>query len=904
MMDFKTIENKYKPLQMWAWNEKPNAQYTQSHIDTIKSLGFGGICIGAQSGLTSRYMGDEWFRNLSSALSSVKDCGLSVWVSDENGFPSGSGNGAVNSSGIEYQQKFLRCETGENTNDKTIICKDGYHFCYEVNPRYIDVLNKDTANLFIDEVYAPYLEKLAENADGIFSIEPQISYDNIPWSFTLPAAYKDAYGEELLDVLPELFRPLGDYKNTRIKFWSLVTKLFQENFLSPIYKWCKEKNLSYALSLLSNNAYDFTANGSTMSQFLNTDIPVVEVTSKDNLNPIPALMAASVSHQFGKKESISILLSKSGHSTTFSDLKQVASLQLVRGITRISSSWETSSLRGIRKRTNPTHSYLRTDLYEAQENFNNYVSHISKVLSSGKALFDTLLINNQVALWSAFDSTRSKDINDIYSSMKHAIKMLEEKHIPFDIGDELIMREHAYVDGDTLCIGSRRYKTVVLPENAVFLSSTEKLLSEFEHGGGLITLSDSIPENKVCDSEKLLYTTRSAEDFNINYFFNNSNEEFTCAISAGTKMVDLFTGDIVPFYGVYKFSPYETIIVIDDSTPELPRPFKKPLKTLDISGEWEVEKISDNVLVLDKCDVYFDDVLSYENVNVTDVTELVYSLKVPVNVECRFKFDVTSPDIDISMVTELPQNSEIKINDISVTEESTGGFIDRALQKINIAKYISCGENVISLTTDISPTDEFLNSHALASGSKSELSKITYDTEFEPLYIVGNFSVKTKGEYLRLDKNAYRYVGDFSIDSPVSKYNIEDLHKQGLPFFSGEIVLKKTFNLSDTQYSIKLIPKGISSVQFVVNNQKASPILWEPYEIDLSDMLVKGDNEIKLIISTPMRNLIGPHHIPVGELYTVNMSDFYMHKSIWNMQKETPWESNYCFTEFGIITII
>lgn len=900
MMDYKTIENEYKPLQMWAWNEKLSTDYTLQHIEAMNTAGLGGFCINAQSGLATRYMGDEWFRNISAAITQAKEAGLSVWISDENGSPSGSGNGVVNSAGLEYQQKFLRCESGEGTNDRTIIYKDGYHFYYDVNPYYIDVLNRDAAQLFIAEAYVPYADKFAEVIDGIFSFDPQLGYGSIPWSFTLPAAYKDAYGEELLDVLPELFRPVGDYKNTRIKYWALVSKLFSENFLSTIYKWCDENKIKYSALLLCRDTYAFTAHGSAVMQFMNMHIPAIDIISKEDSNPLPALMASSIAHQFDKERSTAFLFSKAGHSSSFADLKQAVSIQFARGIGGLSSAYESSSLRGMRKRTNSSHSYLRAELQSAHSKFNEYVSRISKALSSGKVQYDTLLLSNQSAIWSCYDSTDNDDINKHYDAMLRAINTLEKKHIPFHIGDELIMREHAYVDGDTLCIGSQRYKTIVLPENAVFLESTDKLLSEFEHGGGFIALADSVPSNSVCDNENLLYTSRVHDEYRIHYFYNNSDEEFTAAVSAGSKMLDISSGDILPFYGVYRFSPHESIIVINDSTPELSRPFKKPLKTLDISGEWNLERLSPNTIVLDRCDTYFNGELAYENINAADVTELAYSLKEPIDVECRFELNITALVDDIFLTCEAPQEFTIKINDVQIGQEICGTFIDRTFPLIEIAQYLTEGKNEISISTSIAPSDEFLNARELAANYKSELNRITYDIEFEPLYIVGSFSVKTDGEFRKLDKNAYRYIGDFSVDTQKTQYNIAHLEQQGLAFFAGEITLSRIFNLSDTQYAVKFLPKGISAIQFEVNGEKASPMLWQPYELDLSDLLVKGDNEIKITLTSPLRNLLGPHHIPMGELYTVNPGDFYMHKAIWNNQKETPWENNYCFIESGI----
>ena len=895
-MDFKSIEKKYKPQQMWSWNEKLIPDYTIQHIEEIQKNGFGSFCISAQSGLSTRYMGDDWFRNVSAAISQAKVSDLSVWICDEYGAPSGSANGVINSMGLEFQQKFLRCESGESTNDRTIVYKDGYHFYYDVNPYYIDALNKDATLAFLKEAYSPYVERYKEEINGIFSRAPRFDSDSIPWSFTLPAQYKDAYGEELLDVLPELFRPVGDYKNTRIKFKALITKLFAGNFLKPIYDTCKENNVCF--SSLIQSAGDITSHNSAMWEFIHMSIPAIEITSRDDCDPLPALMASSVAHQFDKEASYALLFAKSGHSTSFTELKKAASEQLSRGITNISAAYETSSLRGIRKRTNSTHSYLQPHMRNTYLKFNEYISRISAALSMGKACFDTLLLSNQTSVWSSCDAI---DSNALCSSMIFAVRTLEKKHIPFDIGDELILEKFGYVEGNTLCIGSQRYKTIVLPENVSFLPSTDKLLSEFEHGGGFIALASSVDAKDVCDNDNLLYTSRICDNCTISYFYNNSEEEFTAAISAGTKMLDIDSGDIVPFYGVYRFNPHESIVVINDNSPELSRPFKKPLKKLDISGDWNLEHISPNALALDKCDMYLNGQIANQNINICDVTELAYSLKTYVDVECRFNFNITSLIKPLFLVCETAHDFTIKINDVQIEDkEIYATFIDRAFPMIEITKYLTEGNNEISIAAAITPSDELLNSREIAASCKTELSRITYDTEFEPIYIVGDFSLQTSGEFRRLDKNAYRYIGDFSIDAQHTQYQLANLEQQGLAFFSGEITLSRTFNLSDTQYAVKFLQKGICATQFEVNGYKFSPCLWQTCELDLSNALIKGDNEIKVTFSMPLRNLLGPHHIPMGELYTVDPKDFYMKANIWNNLKETPWENNYCFIECGI----
>ena len=899
-MDFKQIKNSFKPLHMWSWNDKLNTEYTNEHTEAIKDFGFGSVCIHAQSGLQTRYMGDEWFRNIGTAFSMAEKSDIEVWVCDENGYPSGSGNGAVNSAGIEFQQKFLCCEAGEKTNDRTIICKDGYHFYYDINPYYIDVLSDEIAQHFINEAYVPYTEKFNGQFKGFFSYMPQLSYKNIPWSFSLPAAYKNAYGEELLDVLTELFHPVGDYKATRVKFWRLVSDMFSENFLSPIFTWCNSNSVKFSSLLGGNNTYDFTLHGSVMPQYKYMHMPCIKVDSRFENNALSSLMASSAAHQFGKQDSCAIILSKAGNSATFDDLKRNSLLQLARGISKISPAYESYSLNGIRKRSNPTHTVLRSELHNEFIKFNDYISRLEMIISRGTVNFDTLLIHNQTSMWECYDNGENSGTEEFSSLLLNSVNILEKKHIPFHLGDEIILQKNAYVDGDCLCIGTQRYKTIVLPENSTLLESTTKLLSEFERGGGFIAVADSLCRNDVCDNENLIYTVRKFNDCTVHFFFNNSEDSFTSAINCGTKMLDIETGDILPFYGVYKFSPYECIVVINDDTPELPRPFKKPLKTLDLSGEWNLDSNTLNSLILDKCDVYIDGELKYENTNASDVTEIIACIRESADIECRFNLNVTKLPENIYLSVTEQKGLSVCVNKIPIELNICGCFINEHFPLIDISSHLTEGSNEISLLFAASPNEELLNAYTRAFDSESELNRIAYDIEVEPLYIIGDFSVNTDGDFRRLDRGAYRYIGDFSIDDKRTVYDISKLEQQGFISFAGQVAFSKTFNLSDTQYCIKLCPKGVTSIVLEINGKKATPLIWNPYELDISEMLKKGDNEIKITLTTNLRNLLGPHHIPIGEIYTVETKDFYKKEGIWNRNTETPWESNYCFIEFGI----
>ena len=151
-----------------------------------------------------------------------------------------------------------------------VIAKCGNHwFYFDVNPFYVDVLDKNVIKGFIGAVYEPYYAKYKNEIEGFFTDEPQISRNGIPWSFTFSEEYKKRYGENIAEHLEELFLPLADYKNTRIKFWKMVTDLFSENFCKQIYNWCDERGLKFTGHLVCEESLlsQLTSNGACMPHY-------------------------------------------------------------------------------------------------------------------------------------------------------------------------------------------------------------------------------------------------------------------------------------------------------------------------------------------------------------------------------------------------------------------------------------------------------------------------------------------------------------------------------------------------------------------------------------------------------------------------------------------------------------
>ena len=170
-MDYKNVQKKYRPIPFWSWNEKLDVSETKRQAEEMNRIGMGGFFMHARGGLQTEYMSDDWFDNIEAATAQAEKDGLDAWAYDENGWPSGFGSGKVNGLGIDYQQKYLRFEEGENNTDTTIANVDGVHFYYEVNPFYVDTLDGDVTQKFLDEIYQPYYDKFKNRISGFFTDE-------------------------------------------------------------------------------------------------------------------------------------------------------------------------------------------------------------------------------------------------------------------------------------------------------------------------------------------------------------------------------------------------------------------------------------------------------------------------------------------------------------------------------------------------------------------------------------------------------------------------------------------------------------------------------------------------------------------------------------------------------------
>ena len=102
------------------------------------------------------------------------------------------------------------------------------------NQTYVNTLSKEAIDRFIEVTYETYRKSIADDFGGavpsIFTDEPQFSHKNtldfpeqkkdviLPWSEDLPDTFAKAYGENLLEHLPQLIWELPEERVSQIRY--------------------------------------------------------------------------------------------------------------------------------------------------------------------------------------------------------------------------------------------------------------------------------------------------------------------------------------------------------------------------------------------------------------------------------------------------------------------------------------------------------------------------------------------------------------------------------------------------------------------------------------------------------------------------------------------------------------
>ncbi|MCM8816652.1 MAG: hypothetical protein NC913_03975 [Candidatus Omnitrophica bacterium] len=368
---------------------------------------------------------------------------------------------------------------------------------------YIDILNKDAVDDFIEKTHEVYKKDLGKyfgkTIPGIFTDEPKwIGW--LPWSPKLPEFFKRIKGYDIIPVLYMLLH--GDTereRKVRFDYWDVLTRMLKESFFDNISRWCEKNKISFTghvspeeepdlgvvyLGDLMQHAKAFQIPGTDIiTPRIGTDeFPIVNVGPK---------LISSVARQQGRQRVLSECFALEEWDFTLERTKKIADYMMALGINFINQHGFYYSIDGQRKKEACPSQFYQTTYWQYYEDFSHYIGRVCYMLTRYEYPCEFALLYPTSCLWQILpaDKERAKAISDTFVFINHVLVHGKRQ---FDFVDDIDFMK-AKIENGSFTIGKMKYDSLVVPPIVYPIEPLVEKLKEFcEKGGKILFLGKSI----------------------------------------------------------------------------------------------------------------------------------------------------------------------------------------------------------------------------------------------------------------------------------------------------------------------------------------------------------------------------------------------------------------------------
>ncbi len=544
----------YRGVPFWAWNCKLRPEVLLEQIDAFREMGFGGFDIHSRKGLDVAYLGPEFMECVKICVEKAKETDMSVWLYDEDRWPSGCAGGIVTAD-RRYRQKNLRfTQSRLSAVSKEEGIREGQRYCLgsfdlkldgngymvdyvyycndcgswkvyvetaEDSPRYngaanLDVMSKMAVDAFIQSTYQRYLEQIGDDfgqrVKAIFTDEPQVIRKQplpfaspcggetgcavFPWTTDFDETYTAAYGESILPKLAELVWDLSDGRisETRYRYHNHVADRFGEAYTDNIGDWCRKNGIAFTGHLLQEETLNSQTmvTGDVMRAYPAFDIPGIDVLL-GGYEYTTAKQVQSVVHQLGKRDMCSELYGVTNWDTDFRDYLEQGNWQACLGVTVRVPHLAWVSMKGEGKRDYPACIGMQAPWYKEFRMIEDHFARIHTVTRNGKPIVRVGVIHPIESYWLYYgpNDTSAAYRKGLEEEFQSVCRWLLFGLTDFDFINEALLPRYFHESDTGFCVGEMCYDVIIVPGCRTLRSTTCELLDRFaKQGGNVIFLGD------------------------------------------------------------------------------------------------------------------------------------------------------------------------------------------------------------------------------------------------------------------------------------------------------------------------------------------------------------------------------------------------------------------------------
>ena len=544
---FKNPGCEYRATPFWAWNNKLDPDELRWQIEQFKKMGFGGFHMHVRTGLATAYLSEEFMHCIRTCADKAEQMDMLAWLYDEDQWPSGAAGGIVTKD-HRFRQRFLVFTREEQPKEPLVVYDvtlnpDGtlakgmriekdmpaegfklyvYAEIAKDEPRYngqayLNTLDPASVQEFIKVTYEAYDravgERFGKRVPAIFTDEPQFSRKKtlsyaqdarpvtLPWSDDIPETYSAAYGDDLLDRLPELLWDLPDGKIslTRYHFHDHIAERFASAFADQCGAWCASHGLMLTGHMMEEPTLESqtAALGEAMRSYRSFQLPGIDMLC-DRREFTTAKQTQSAVRQYGREGMLSELYGVTNWDFDFRNHKLQGDWQAALGVTVRVPHLSWISMNGEAKRDYPASFNYQSPWYKEYPYVEDHFARVNTALTRGKARCRIGVVHPVESYWLHWGAKENTAAirTQMDARFQNLTEWLLKGLIDFDFISESLLPEQCPADfeGTVFPVGEMAYETVIVPPVETLRTTTLDRLRRFaENGGRVLFLGDAPP---------------------------------------------------------------------------------------------------------------------------------------------------------------------------------------------------------------------------------------------------------------------------------------------------------------------------------------------------------------------------------------------------------------------------
>lgn len=983
----------YRAVPFWAWNNKLDAEELCNQIEVLKKMGFGGVNIHSRTGMATKYLSDEFFKCVEACILKAESEDMNTWLYDEDRWPSGSAGGLVTKE-HKFRERFLyisknppdvkpiavydielnkdgtlkrsrRISVNDNAKGIKIYAsiKIAEDSPWYNNQAYLNTIDPESVKKFIEVTYVEYFNKVGsyfgKEIPAIFTDEPhsppkdmlESGFDNkpvcIPWSDNLAQTFSNAYGIDLLDIIPELIWDLPDGKisSARYQYHNHITDRFVEAYAGQIGAWCEKHGIIFTGHILGEDTLGQTHSvGDAMRSYRSFHIPGIDILA-DGRELNAAKQAQSVVRQYGREGMLSELYGVTNWDFDFRHHKLQGDWQAAMGVTVRVPHLSWVSMNGQAKRDYPASFNYQVPWYKEYSYVENHFARLNTALTRGRAVCKVGVIHPIESYWLHWGTKEGTE--NIRKQMENRFRSLTEwllkGLIDFDFISESLLPELCPDDfktGKYFPAGKSKYEVIIVPPVETLRTTTVNRLNRYVKNGGRV----------IFLGEKPLYADAAPSNLPGKLYDISEHCPFDQAeiLDRIKKLRDIDIFDETgarPEYLLYQMREEEDcrwLFICHSDNPKNPDIPNKHKINIRIQGKWDLTVYNTLNGVISPVDsgffeettVYSSDLYDYDSILIKLSPRKSNSINKRLNPKipdlqfvCRFNgpvnymleepnvllLDIAEYALDdgtYSEAEEILRLDDILHDRLGWTRRGNQAVQPWVCEDLSMPHKLRLRytfESEISIKGAELALENSDTTSVYLNGKKASCTDGWYvdkciGKQLLPEIIPGKNELELIMPYGKSSNpEAVYLLGDFGVEvegirSRLTKkpYKISfgDITRIGFQFYGGNLVYSLDCNLDAGKYSLKVGKYRSALLRVYIDGEDAGPLVYSPY-CKAFDVKESGKHLIEL-------KMFGCRINTFGQLHHTSHKGVWWGPSSWRTVGEE-WQYEYNFWEQGIL---